>query len=595
MQAGSLVDVLRTRALAHGDRPLYQQLSDGVVVGTLSYAEADRRARALAARLREHAEVGDRALLLYPFGLEYPAVFLACLYAGLIAVPAFPPDKQRAVATMPRVAAIIRDADAKLILTTADLVETVEFARAESRDPAGLQILATDTLETDPAAAEAWTRPEGLEHEVAFLQYTSGSTGTPRGVVIGHDNLLAHQRLAHEKFAQPEAAKTVSWLPFYHDMGLIGSLLYPLYHGGTTLLLSPTAFLRRPLAWLEAVSDHQAAVSTGPNFAYDLCVDKARDEDIARLDLSSWRLTVSGAEPLRASTITRFCQRFADAGFRPETFMPCFGMAEATLMVSGWPLELAPKIRWFDKQQLGARRAAPLGEPAHASGQGLDPAPAPELDRTGRAYVSCGTPMREHQIAIVDPVTHERLPDGHEGEIWLRGPSVGRGYWGDPETSEVRFAARIPGEDPSQAWFRTADTGFLVDGELFGSGRLADVVEIDGRSHQPHDIERSVSEGDDPIVGECVVFVSRDPDSDRPRLCLAATGRKTMANEAREALCARIFERVRDQHQLELDEILLIPQRSVAKTTSGKLRRYRYRSAYQNRELEILHRHPTRG
>ena len=381
----SLVDVLRDRAIQHGDRPLYQLVVDQSVSATLSYAQADTRARALALRLREHASPGDRALLLYPFGLEYTAVFLACLYAGLVAVPAFPPDHQRAVQTMPRVSAIIRDADARLILTTAELAPAIEFARASALDPESLRILATDQF--DDSGADAWTRPPHLEREIAFLQYTSGSTGTPRGVMIGHDNLFAHQRLAHEKFAQPEGARTVSWLPFYHDMGLIGSLLYPLYHGGTTLLMSPTAFLRRPLAWLETISRFGANVSTGPNFAYDLCVERARDEDLVNLDLSSWQLTVSGAEPLRASTIERFCARFARCGFRPQTFMPCFGMAEATLMVSGWPLELEPRTVWFDKRALWSGRAQAVAA----------------LEREARAYVSCGTPMREHQIAIVHP------------------------------------------------------------------------------------------------------------------------------------------------------------------------------------------------
>ncbi|PRQ05907.1 Long-chain-fatty-acid--AMP ligase FadD29 [Enhygromyxa salina] len=575
----SLVDVLRARARAHGERPLYQQIVDQAVVATLSYAEADRRARAIAARLREHAEPGDRALLLYPFGLEYPAMFLACLYAGLVAVPAFPPDKQRAVKTMPRVSAIIRDADARLILTTAELAPTVEFARAEARDPEALKILATDELETTEADAQRWARPSGLEDLIAFLQYTSGSTGTPRGVMIGHDNLLAHQRLAHEKFAQPEGARTVSWLPFYHDMGLIGSLLYPLYHGGTTLLMSPIAFLRRPLSWLETISTFGARVSTGPNFAYDLCVERARDEDLAKLDLSSWRLTVSGAEPLRAATLERFNARFAACGFAPETFMPCFGMAEATLMVSGWPLELAPKTVWFDKRALWAGRAEPV------DAQALAPS---ELELCARPFVSCGTPMREHQIAIVDPDTRQRQQEGREGEIWLRGPSVGRGYWGDADTTRERFAATIVGEDPAIQWFRTADTGFVVDGELFGSGRLADLIVVDGRSHQPHDIERSVAEGPDALVRECVAFVTEaEADGDR-QVCLAATGRRTMAEAKRVALCEQIFARVRDEHDIELDRVILIPQRSVAKTTSGKLRRFRYRDALRDGELDIL-------
>lgn len=571
MPARSLVDTLLTRAQLHADRPLYQQIIAGEIVGTLSYAQADQRARALAAQLREHARFGDRVLLLYPFGLEYPAVFLACLYAGLIAVPAFPPDRQRAAQTMPRVAAIIRDAEATLILTTAELAPAVEFARAEAPDPAALKILATDELLTQASDAERWRRPDGLEHELAFLQYTSGSTGTPRGVMIGHANLLAHQRLAHEKFAQPEGAKTVSWLPFYHDMGLIGALLYPLYHGGTTLLMSPTAFLRRPLTWLETISRFEAAVSTGPNFAYDLCVDRIRDEDLASLDLSSWRLTVSGAEPLRASTIERFCERFAAAGFRPETFMPCFGMAEATLMVSGWPLELAPKISWFDKQALTTGRAESVAGP----------------DPSARAYVSCGTAMREHELAIVDPRTRARLPEGHEGEIWLRGPSLGRGYWGDAQTSAERFAATIAGEDPQIQWFRTADTGFLVEGELYGSGRLADQIVVGDRSHQPHDIERSVCEGADALVRECVSFMAVDQQG-APIVCLAATGRRTMPEADRAVLCERIAARVREEHGLELDLVLLIPQRSVAKTTSGKLRRFRYRTAYEAGELDLL-------
>jgi acyl-CoA synthetase (AMP-forming)/AMP-acid ligase II len=578
MLACSLVDVLHDRAARHGERALYQQIADTEIVATLSYADADRRARALAVHLRERARPGERALLLYPFGLEYPAVFLACLYAGLVAVPAFPPDKQRAVKTMPRISAIIRDADATLILTTAELAPSVEFARAEASDPAALQILASDEIATTEADADAWRRPDALERELAFLQYTSGSTGTPRGVMIGHDNLLAHQRLADEKFAQPEAAKTVSWLPFYHDMGLIGALLYPLYHGGTALLMPPTAFLRRPLAWLEVISKYAAEVSTGPNFAYQLCAERARDDDLPGLDLSSWTLAVSGAEPLRASTIARFAERFASCGFRPEAFMPCFGMAEATLMVSGWSLERAPRIRWFDERAAWTGEAVVVDEPSQ-----------PEQRRV--PHVSCGTPMREHELAIVDPDTLARLPDGREGEIWLRGPSVGRGYWGDAELSAARFDARIRGEDAGSqgGWLRTADTGVLLDGELYGTGRLADLVRVGGRRYQPHDIERSVSEGAEPLVPECVVFMTEpETDDGRPLVCLAATGRRTMAAADREALCERIFARVRDELDLELDLVLLIPQRSVAKTTSGKLRRHRYRSGLRAGELEIL-------
>lgn len=584
--ASTLVDVLHERAQLHGARPLYQQVADGEILATLSYADADRRARALALRLREHARVGERVLLLYPFGLEYPVVFLACLYAGLVAVPAFPPDRQRTVKTMPRVSGIIRDAEARLILTSKDLVETVEFARAEARDPAALRVFATEDLATSDADADAWRRPEGLERELAFLQYTSGSTGTPKGAMIGHDNLYAHQRLAHEKFQQPEAAITVSWLPFYHDMGLIGSLLYPLFHGGTTVLMSPTAFLRRPLSWLMTIAKFRARVSTGPNFAYGLCVKRATDADLESLDLSSWQLTVSGAEPLRASTLEQFSQKFAPCGFRPQTFMPCFGMAETTLMVSGWPLELAPKIAWFDRAALLEGRAVSHGTTVVAAEGDHQHA---ELRAKARPFVSCGTPLREHELAIVDPDTLERMPDARQGEIWLRGPSVGRGYWGDAEASEHAFAARITGEPehPSYRWFRTGDTGLMFEGELYGTGRLADRIVFDGRVYQPHDIERSVSEGAQPLAPDCVLVLAPGPEG-RPLLCLVATGRRTVEAEVREQLCAAIHARVLAEHGLDLDRVILVPERSVAKTTSGKLRRYRYRSALVDGELEIL-------
>ncbi|EDM80369.1 non-ribosomal peptide synthase [Plesiocystis pacifica SIR-1] len=586
--ATTLVDVLHIRAQLHPETPLYQTYVDGEIRETLTYAEADRRARALAVELRRihpQLQTGDRVLLLYPFGLEYPAVFLGCLYAGLTAVPAFPPDKKRAVKTMPRVSAIIRDADARLILTNQELIETVEFARAEAEDPEALLIDASGGLGRAEADADAWTRPDALAGELAFLQYTSGSTGTPRGVMIGHDNLLAHQRFAHEKFAQPEGSVTVSWLPFYHDMGLIGSLLYPLYCGGTTALMSPTAFLRRPMAWLDAISKLRARVSTGPNFAYELCVQRVEEADIEGLDLSHWELTISGAEPLRPATIQRFCERFAPAGFNPQTFMPCFGMAETTLMVSGAPKHALPRYERFDKAQL-------LGGQAVLAADGA-------LEADSRVYVSCGTPMSEHEVAIVDPETHARRPEGRQGEIWVRGPSVGRGYWGDPETSTRRFAGRIRGEEPSPSWpwFRTDDTGFVHDGELYGTGRLADLLVSGGQVHQPHDLERDVSEGDAPLAKDAVAFMARG-ERGEPLVCLAATGRRSMAARDREAVCEAIFERILAEHGLALDRVLLIPPRTVAKTTSGKLRRYRYRQAMSEGELELLclrERGPARG
>lgn len=563
----SLVLRLREFAERQPERPLYTFLpnaeSEGIV---LSYREADARARALALRLREHAQVGDRALLLYPSSLEYPVAFLACLYAGITAVPAYPPDPKRARQTLPRVSTIARDCGARLILTTQDLREVCELAREMATEPDAIKVLTTDDV--DATGAEAWTLPDALGDQLAFLQYTSGSTSEPKGVMVPHRTLIEHQRLAHEIFRRTGDQITVSWLPFYHDMGLIGSLLYPLYTGGHTVLMPPMSFIRRPMQWLYNISKYRAAVSTAPNFAYELCIHRSTEEDLERLDLSCWELTVCGAEPLRASTLERFTQRFGRCGFRVETFLPCYGGAEATLTMSGGDVTAAPVIRSFDAAALREDRVVEVE--AGASGS--------------RRYVACGQPMQEHELRVVDPDRRVGLPEDRVGELWLRGPSIASGYWGQAERSAEAFGARLPGTE-GRPFMRTGDLGFWHDGEVYVIGRLADRLVIDGRRHEPHDLELTIEDAEPALVYGSAAAI--DPGG-RGELYFVAEVRKTTKPEDLDAIGAQIRARLRAEHDVEPTRVLLVPPRVVQRTSSGKIRRHAYARMLASGELVPL-------
>lgn len=554
-QFSSLVDHLAWRAKTHPSRPLYTFLPDGESEElTLSFEEVDIAARRLAAHLQTFAEVGDRALLLFAPSLHYPVAFLACLYAGIIAVPAYPPEQGRPGPAMARIDTIIPEAEAHIILTTSRTSPQAVLAGERSPyEMDEIRIIATDEISLPPA--EAYVRPANLEDGLAFLQYTSGSTGAPKGVMVSHRNLMAHQRLSHLVFAREEESTTVSWLPLYHDMGLIGAILYPLYVGGRLVLMPPAAFIRRPMRWLEAIHKYRAGVSTAPNFAYQMCVERATDDEIAALDLSCWKLTVCGAEPLRPKTLDDFSLRFASTGFSREAFLPCHGMAEATLMVTGGAHDRVPPIRWFSDNSL-RNRVATSCEP-DTSG--------------GRPHVSCGRPTKEHEVSIVDPSTRAPLHDGAVGEIWFRGPSVCRGYWNRPRLSEQTFQSmRADGEGQ---WMRTGDVGFIEAGELFVLGRLRDLLRRHDEWIYPHLHEYDLEIAD--IVDGPVVLVA-DPTSPatNQRIVAMAEVKKSRVADA-DSIATRI-ESVLNATNLTIDDVVLLPPRTIGRTSSGKLRRFRW-------------------
>ncbi|HEX6864808.1 MAG TPA: fatty acyl-AMP ligase, partial [Thermoanaerobaculia bacterium] len=468
----NLVDVLRRRASTHPDRMAYRFLDDGEEEGgSLTYAELDRRARALAAFLQREGGAGERALLLYPPGLDFVVAFLGCLYAGTVAVPAYPPRSNRPDS---RLQAIARDARPRFALTIPALRDRAGVFLAKNPELAGVRWVATE--EIDLSLADSWERgPELNEEGVAFLQYTSGSTATPKGVVVRHGNLVHNEEMIRRAFGQSEESVIVGWLPLYHDMGLIGNVLQPLYVGGTCVLMAPVAFLQRPSRWLKAISRYRATGSGGPNFAYELCVRKVGPEEREGLDLSCWEVAYNGAEPVRADTLERFAESFAPQGFRRDAFYPCYGLAEATLFVTGAERGSFPEVRQVDAEALERNRAE----------EARDGAPS-------RSLVSCGSAWLDQKIEIVDPETCRPLPEGQVGEVWISGPSVAGGYWNRPEESARTFGARLGESDREgspETFLRTGDLGFLSGGALYLTGRAKDLIILRGRNLYPQDLE----------------------------------------------------------------------------------------------------------
>jgi acyl-CoA synthetase (AMP-forming)/AMP-acid ligase II/acyl carrier protein len=549
--ARSIVELLNQRVEEHGDEPLFTFLVTGEIDGeteVLTYASLRRRAQAIAAILLETSARNERAILLYPPGLEFISAFFGCLFAGVIAVPAYPPDPGRLDRTLPRLRRLIADAGACVVLTTGAISELAELFCAEAPELRSLRWLATDRVPSDESRGWQPYSPPG--EQVAFLQYTSGSTGHPRGVQVTHANLLHNERMISLAFGQSSQSRVLGWLPLYHDMGLIGNVLQPLYAGARCWLMSPLAFLQRPLRWLKAVTHFRATTSGGPNFAYDLCVRKITAAERENLDLTSWTVAFTGAEPVRATTIERFCQAFSKSGFQRQAFYPCYGLAEATLFVAGPERGRHPQMR-----------------------AGAD----------GRALVSCGTPWLDEEMVIVDPERRVACAAGEVGEIWVRSDSVAHGYWNRQEETHSVFGAHLPsGAGP---YLRTGDLGFVDDGQLYVTGRLKDLIILRGRNHYPQDIE-STAETAHPAIrpGCCAAFSVTDADEEV--LVIAAEVDESRA--ALDEVVAKVREAVAAEHDIEVRVVALLKPRTIPKTTSGKIQRHACREDYLSGRLEPM-------
>lgn len=564
-QAKTLVTILRQRALLQADRLAYSFLLDGEEQKCeVTYGELDRQARAIAAWLQMRGASGCRVLLLYPSGLEYLAAFLGCLYAGAIAVPIYPPRFNR---TLQRLETVVVDARATFALTTEKILSKLASALEQLPKLQAMHWMATDGIASE--LSEQWCDPGIDGNSIAFLQYTSGSTSAPRGVMVSHRNILHNQKLIQLGLEHTECSIMVSWLPFYHDMGLLGTILQPLYVGFPSVLMSPMAFLQRPVRWLQAITRYRATTSGAPNFAYDLCVSKVTAEQRAELDLSSWDAAFNGSEQVHAETLERFTAAFAPCGFRHQAFYPCYGLAEATLVVSGGKKALPPQVETFQ---------------AEALKQGFVVDDSSTADQM-KKLVSCGHPLGNQKVVIVDPDSLTACPPNRVGEVWVAGDSVTGGYFEQPEATIRTFDAHLAdtGEGP---FLRTGDLGFLRQGELFIVSRLKDLIIIRGQNYSPDDIEWTVEHSHPALRPHCGAAFTIEAEGEERLVIANEVGRDSDLNptEISEAIRTAVSE----EHGLRVETVLLLKSGTLPKTTSGKIQRRACREAFLAGELEYL-------
>ncbi|MGW1023372.1 fatty acyl-AMP ligase [Streptomyces sp. NPDC002577] len=550
-RTGTFTEVVLERTAAHAERDAFVFLPDdsaGSAPVHLTYAGLDSRARRIASWLQEHGAAGRPVLLLHPPGTAFVAAFAGCLYAGAVAVPApLPTDQGEQLA---RVAGILRDSQAVAVLTTTDHVPPLE-AWLDSVSLPQVRCLATDRDDFgDPAQ---WRPPATGPDDLAFLQYTSGSTSEPKGVMVTHANLVANEAAIQRWAGTTEGMVVGGWLPHYHDLGLIGHVLHPLYVGGVAVQMSPLSFLKRPRRWLEMIGTYRVEGSGAPDFAFDLCTRRITDEQLAQLDLSSWRVAPNGAEPVRADTLRAFAERFAPAGFRAEAFTPCYGLAETTLLVTGSDAAAPPTVRSVDADALEQGTLAP---PSTAEG--------------ARTLAGSGT-VRDTEVRISDPGTGDALPDGRVGEVWVRGPSVALGYYGNPTATAACFRP--------DGWLRTGDLGVLDGGELFVTGRIKEVVVLAGRNLYPHDVEQAAQSADPSLTrGAGAAFAVQ---TDREHLVLVQEVRPAAVRDGDLRAVATAAQReIGRRFAVPAGNVVLVRPGTVRRTTSGKVRRTTMRDLF---------------
>jgi acyl-CoA synthetase (AMP-forming)/AMP-acid ligase II/acyl carrier protein len=592
----TLVDILRWRAQHEPLREAYTFLLDGEAKQVqMTYADLDLQARRIATLLQGRVTVGERVLLLYPPGLEYVAAIFGCFYAGVVAVPAYPPRPNQ---HLQRIQTIVQDAKATAALTTATILTSLRRTSASETLMQDLQWIATDTSNQQQGAShrEVTVSPQAL----ALLQYTSGSTGSPKGVMLTHENLMHNAALIQEGMSLSSEDRGMVWLPPYHDMGLMAGILQALYTGYSMFLMAPATFLQQPLRWLQAISSFHITGSGGPNFAYDLCVKKATQEAIKGLDLSSWTLAFTGAEPVRAETLARFAETFAPCGFCPQAFYPCYGLAESTLFVAGGQRERRPSIRTFERQALESGYVVEVTDD----------------QASGRPLVSCGTVRQGQELVIVDPERHTRCAPGTIGEIWVKSPNVALGYWGKAEETAETFQAFIRGNvetvgtgvslacqtlsdtgnpcpcspiTPLGPFLRTGDLGFCVENELFVTSRLKDLIIIRGRNLYPQDIEQVVEKSHPLLRQSCCAVFAVEGEISEQLVVVQEVGRhadEVGMQEAIEAICQAVLS----EFDVEVAAVELLRIGTIPKTTSGKIQRHACRRGFLAGELNAVYR-----
>ncbi len=556
----TILDILNHRSQNLPNQIAYTFLPDGETEsGSLTYQQLNTQVRAIASHLQSFITPEDRILVVYPYtaGLEFIASFFGCICAGAIAVTSNPPLNSDAIGKLQE---RVESSEPKAILTTESFLKEIRGKLAKNPDLAPklnqYPWIATDKISFSEAIQ--WQEPKIDPDILAFFQYTSGSTGKPKGVMVTHGNVLHNSEIIYQSFEHSPESQGVIWLPMFHDMGLIGGVIQPLYGGFPVTLMSPVALIQKPIRWLEAISKYRATTSGGPNFAYDLVSRQVTPQQLKKLDLSSWSVAFSGAEPVRAATLKRFAETFASCGFRQEAFYPCYGMAETTLFISGSTKTKAPTIKYVDAEALAENRVVVGGEKS-------------------RAVVSCGWGWLGDEIVIVDPESLTRRSEGEVGEIWVSGAGVGKGYWHQPEETEQTFNAFLADKGP---FLRTGDLGFLQDGELFITGRIKDVMILWGRYRYPQDIELTVEKCHLALRSGCGAAFSVEAEDDERLIIVQEVERSYLRNLNIEEVVGAIRQAVAEEHTVEVYAINLLKTGSIPKTTSGKIQRRLCRSQF---------------
>lgn len=561
MSWNTLVELLQHRASATPDALAYSYLGSKLDESRCTYGELHERALAVAARLRPVVREDDRVLVCHLPGLDYLAALYGCLYAGAIAVPVYPPQYYR---SFDRVRSIIEDARPRAGLTSRAILQKL----GAYADGAGAPFdwMATEEVASAEGNATPVHRRPG---SIALLQYTSGSTALPKGVMLSHGNLLDNLQAIQKSFRSHPSSVGCIWLPPYHDMGLIGGILQPLYAGFPVYLMSPIAFVLRPIRWLEAITRFRATISGGPNFAFDLCVARIKPEEMSRLDLRSWEVAFCGAEPIRAGTLQAFRAKFEPVGLSPRALHPCYGLAEATLMVTAGGYAAPLVTQEVDGESLAANVARPATE------------------RPRRTLVGCGPSIDGTKVRVVNPQTLALCAEGEVGEIWVAGPGVAPGYWGRPAQSDETFGARLAGED--EPYLRTGDLGFLAQGELFVTGRRKDVIIVKGRNYYPQDIEHSVSASHPGLRADGAVAFSVDDGDEESLVIIQEVERKLLPCDLGQVV-PLITKAVLASCEIMPRDVVLVPRGRVARTSSGKIQRQLMKQRYLAQDLEVLYR-----
>ncbi|MEL7331854.1 MAG: fatty acyl-AMP ligase [Cyanobacteria bacterium J06560_2] len=569
-QFSTLVELLQYRSSTQPNDLAYQFLIDGKKEGAAyTYAELEEWAKAIAALLQQQEAKGERALLLYPQGIEVVAAFCGCLYAGVIAIPVPPPDAGRMKRTLPRLREIIKDAEATIVLSNSRIIDMIQASDIDFPEFDSMRWIDTESVALD--LAKEWKDP-GVDKDVlAYLQYTSGSTSIPKGVMLSHYNLLHHSDYLKRGCGYRADGPTVTWMPYFHDYGLVEGLMQPLYNGAPCYIMAPLAFVKRPLRWLQSIEKYGATHSQSPNFAYDLCVRRIKPNKREGLDLSKWISAGNAAEPINPRVMREFYEAFKDYGFKWEHFAPAYGLAEATLLVSSTPVGKDPVILQLEANELEKGKVVLA---------------APDASYV-REAVSCGPLVCETTVAIVNPDTLARCNEDTVGEIWVNDPGVAHGYWHRPDATREAFETQIANEGATR-YLRTGDLGFMKDGELYITGRIKDLIIIRGTNHYPQDIEWTVQQTSPvmrPDYGACFSII--EEGEERLVVVQEVERAQQKALDADE-LIAEIRQAISEAHELQVYAVALVKSGNVLKTSSGKIQRRKCKASFLAGELEVL-------